>query len=140
MIEESRKCVLNMKNKYKIEVLGEEVLVGFVGIVDLIIKPRLDTTTTLLPLYVGQVFHRFCFCDLLHKLRAFHDDKKLEWLSCCTLICSVCYPPHVHWCLAPCLWLSWQSKQVAHFVNSSSPSGQFKPATVKIQNVAMRLG
>jgi hypothetical protein len=29
---------------------------------------------------------------------------------------------------------------VAHFVNSSSPSGQFKPATVKIQNVAMRLG
>jgi hypothetical protein len=48
-----------MKKKYKkIEVLGEEVMVGFVGIVDFIIKPRLDTTTTtLLPLYVGQVFH-----------------------------------------------------------------------------------
>lgn len=47
-----------MKKKYKkIEVLGEEVMVGFVGIVDLIIKPRLDATTTLLPLYVGKVFH-----------------------------------------------------------------------------------
>ncbi len=47
-----------MKKKYKkIEVLGEEVMVGFVGIFDLIIKPRLDTTTTLLPVYVGQVFH-----------------------------------------------------------------------------------
>jgi hypothetical protein len=47
-----------MKKKYKkIEVLGEEVMVGFVGIVDLIIKPKLDATTTLLPLYVGQVFH-----------------------------------------------------------------------------------
>jgi hypothetical protein len=51
-----------MKKKYKkIEVLGEEVMVGFVGIVDLIIKPRLDTTTTLLPLYVGQVFHYVLF-------------------------------------------------------------------------------
>ncbi len=37
------------KKSKKIEVLGEEVMVGFVGIVDLIIKPRSDTTIMLLP-------------------------------------------------------------------------------------------
>jgi hypothetical protein len=61
MIEESKKCVQNfdaMKKKYKkIEVLGEEVMVRFVGIFNLITKPRLDVTTTILPLYIGQVFH-----------------------------------------------------------------------------------